>query len=89
MTVYDKDTVSVIAESFMEGIKKNLGSGKNVYLRGFGSFVVKARKEKIARNISKRTTVYVPAHCVPDFRPAAEFKECVHDIKPVVKKKAK
>jgi DNA-binding protein HU-beta len=84
-TGYDKNSVAVIVEAFMEGVKKSMARGKNVYMRGFGSFVLKSRKEKMARNITKRTTVYVPAHCVPDFKPAAEFKACVHDAKPVKK----
>jgi len=85
-TGYDKATVSVIVEGMMENVKENLAKGKNVYLRGFGSFIVKSRKEKMARNITARTSVFVPAHCVPDFKPAAEFCERVHDLK-VAKKK--
>ncbi len=80
-TGYDKATVSVITEAIMAGIKANLGKGKEVYLRQFGSFTLRARKEKIARNITKRTSVYVPAHCVPVFKPGAEFREAVHDVK--------
>ena len=80
-TGYDKTTISVIAEAFMSGIKSNMAKGENVYLRGFGSFIVKPRKEKIARNITKRSTVYVPAHCVPSFKPGAEFNKAVHDLK--------
>ena len=81
-TGYDKKTVSVIVEGVMEGIKENMSRGKNVYLRGFGSFVVKARKERMARDISARTSVFVPAHSVPVFKPAAEFNAAVHDLKP-------
>ena len=80
-TGYDKATVSVITEALMKGIKENMGKGKEVYLRQFGSFTLRARKEKVARNITKRTSVYVPAHCVPVFKPGAEFKEAVHDVK--------
>jgi DNA-binding protein HU-beta len=80
-TGYDKKTISVITEALMDKIKSNMAKGKNVYMRGFGSFVVKPRKEKIARNITKRTTVYVPAHCVPSFKPAKEFNDAVHDLK--------
>ncbi len=80
-TGYDKTTISVIAEAFMSGIKSNMGKGENVYLRGFGSFIVKSRKEKVARNIKERTSVYVPAHCVPSFKPGREFNEAVHDVK--------
>jgi len=80
-TGYDKTTVSVITEALLKGIKENLGKGKNVYIRTFGSFNLRARKEKVARNITKRTSVYVPAHCVPVFKPGAEFREAVHDVK--------
>lgn len=80
-TGYDKTTIGVIAEAFMNGIKSNMAKGENIYLRGFGSFVVKSRKEKVARNIKKRSTVYVPAHCVPSFKPGADFNNAVHDIK--------
>ena len=82
----DKKSVSDIVESFMDTVKRNMGQGKNVYLRGFGSFVIKQRKEKVARNILKRSSVYVPAHCVPDFKPAAEFKAAVHNVKLTKKK---
>ena len=51
--------------------------GKNVYLRGFGTFVVKKRAEKIGRNISKNTTVVIPAHFIPAFKPAKTFSERV------------
>ena len=86
-TGYDKKTVTVITEGLMKEIKKNMAKGEEVYLRGFGSFVLKARKERMARDITARTSVFVPAHCVPDFKPAAEFCEAVHDLK--LTKKAK
>lgn len=72
-TGFDKATVSVIVESFMEKVKKNVCKGENVYLRTFGSFVTKTRKAKVARNISKDISVAVPAHQIPAFKPAAEF----------------
>ena len=80
-TGYDKKTVTVIVEGFMSKVKENIIKGENVFFRGFGSFVTKKRAEKIARNISKQTTVKVPAHRVVDFKPAAEFKEAVRPIK--------
>ncbi len=85
-TGYDKKTVSTIIEKFTDGIKSNMSRGKEVYIRGFGSFITKDRKERIARNITARTSVYVPAHSVPVFKPAQEFKDCVHNLK---NKKAK
>ena len=62
----------------MDTVKDSLVDGNNVYLRGFGSFIVKERAEKIGRNISKNTTVIIPAHKIPAFKPAKTF---VNDIK--------
>ena len=77
-TGYDKKTVRAIVEKFTEGIKENMGRGKEVFIRGFGSFVTKERKERVARNIMARTSVYVPAHVVPVFKPGKEFKDAVN-----------
>lgn len=60
-------------EAFMDTIKGSLVKGKNVYLRGFGSFIVKKRAEKTARNISKNTTIIIPEHFIPSFKPAKTF----------------
>jgi len=76
-TGYDKTTIGIIVESMMENVKKNLAGGENVYLRGFGSFIIKKRAAKVARNISKNVSVKVPAHRVPAFKPAKEFSETV------------
>jgi len=62
-------------ESFMASVKKSLSNGDNVYLRGFGSFIVKERAEKTGRNISKNTSIIIPAHNVPAFKPAKTFVE--------------
>lgn len=72
-TGIDKTTVSKIVESYMDSIKDSLTKGENVYLRGFGSFIVKARAEKVARNISKNTTIVIPAHNIPAFKPSKSF----------------
>lgn len=61
----------------MTVIKDALASGENVYLRGFGSFIVKERAEKTARNITKNTTVIIPAHKIPAFKPSDDFKDMV------------
>ena len=53
--------------------------GKNVYLRGFGSFVVKKRAEKTARNISKNVTIKIPEHFIPSFKPSKSFVNQVKD----------
>ena len=60
-------------ESFMTSIKTSLSKGQNVYLRGFGSFIVKERAEKTGRNISKNTTIIIPAHNIPSFKPEKTF----------------
>ena len=72
-TGYEKTTVSTVVEAFMESVKGSLEKKNNVYLRGFGSFVVKRRAEKTARNISKKTTIKIPAHDIPAFKPAKSF----------------
>ena len=71
-----KKDVGVVVESFMETIKKSLlEERENVYLRGFGSFVIKHRAAKTARNILKNTTIMVEAHCLPSFKPSKAFVE--------------
>ena len=69
------ETVQVMAivEAFMDSVKGSLESGENVYLRGFGSFIIKKRAEKVARNISKNTTITIPEHNIPAFKPAKSF----------------
>ncbi len=74
-----KTTVQNALEAFMETIKDSCAGGNNVYLRGFGSFVVKKRAEKLARNISRNTTVIIPSHFVPSFKPADSFVTQVKD----------
>ncbi|MFT4071335.1 MAG: HU family DNA-binding protein [Dysgonamonadaceae bacterium] len=72
-TGIDKVTVLTTVESFMEVVKESLSKEDNVYLRGFGSFIVKKRAEKTARNISKNTTIIIPEHNIPAFKPAKTF----------------
>jgi DNA-binding protein HU-beta len=69
----DKTDVQATVESFMNEIKNSLESGENVYLRGFGSFIIKTRAEKTGRNISKNIAVNIPAHNIPAFKPAKVF----------------
>ena len=69
----DKTDVQATVESFMKEIKNSLESGENVYLRGFGSFIIKTRAEKTGRNISKNIAVNIPAHNIPAFKPAKVF----------------
>lgn len=76
-TGIEKIQVQKTVEAFMETVKTSMVKGNNVYLRGFGSFVVKRRAEKTARNISKNTTIIIPAHFVPSFKAAKTFVESV------------
>ncbi len=76
-TGIEKIAVQATVEAFMNEIKESLESGENVYLRGFGSFIVKERAEKTGRNISKNTTIIIPAHNIPAFKPAKTFVEGV------------
>lgn len=75
----EKNEVQAVIESFMEEVKNSLISGDNVYLRGFGSFIIKTRAEKTGRNISKNTTIRIPAHNIPAFKPAKVFLEGVKE----------
>jgi DNA-binding protein HU-beta len=72
-TGIEKVAVQAVVESFMETVKDTMVDGENVYLRGFGSFIIKKRAEKTGRNISKNTTIIIPAHNIPAFKPAKTF----------------
>ena len=76
-TGIDKATVLETVEKFMEAVKDSLANGEYVYLRGFGSFIIKTRSQKTARNISKSTTIIIPEHNIPAFKPAKVFMEVV------------
>ena len=69
--------VQAVVEGFMKAVKGSLAKENNVYLRGFGTFEVKTRAAKTARNITKNTTVVIPAHKVPAFKPCPDFKNQV------------
>lgn len=84
-TGIEKMVVQASVEAFMTSVKDAMEKGENVYLRGFGSFIVKKRAEKTGRNISKNTTIVIPAHYIPAFKPAKTFTE---DVKKSVKKVA-
>ena len=73
----EKNEVLATIENFMDEVKNSLSEGENVYLRGFGSFIVKRRAEKTGRNIQKNTTIKIPAHSIPAFKPAKVFVEDV------------
>ncbi len=72
-TGVEKVQVQTIVEAFMEAVKDSMAANHNVYLRGFGSFIVKKRAQKVARNISKNTTITIPEHNIPAFKPAKSF----------------
>ena len=76
-TGIEKVAVTAIVEEIMESIKSNMANGENVYLRGFGTVGVIERKEKLGRNISKNTTVVIPAHKIPKFKPSKEFLKMI------------
>jgi DNA-binding protein HU-beta len=73
VTGVEKVAVQKTVECFMEVVKDALVKDRNVYLRGFGSFIVKKRAQKTARNISKNTTIVIPEHYIPAFKPAQSF----------------
>lgn len=73
-TGVQRKDVSVVVESFMEIVKNSMLKNKeNVYLRGFGSFIIKHRAAKTARNISKNVTITIDAHDLPSFKPSKSF----------------
>ena len=82
-TGIEKVTVQKTVEAFMETVKDSIVKDKNVYLRGFGSFIVKKRAKKTARNISRNTTIIIPQHFIPSFKPAKSF---VNKVKGNVKR---
>jgi len=88
-TGIEKVAVQATVEAFMKSVKNKMADGENVYLRGFGSFIVKKRAEKTGRNISKNTTIIIPAHYIPSFKPAKTFAERVKkSVKVGAEKKA-
>ena len=76
-TGIEKGDVQETVEAFFKVVKNSMGGGENVYVRGFGSFIVKKRAKKTARNISKNTAIIVPEHFVPSFKPAKIFVDKV------------
>lgn len=72
-TGIDKSDVTATVEAFFSVVKANMSVGHNIYVRGFGSFINKKRKKKIARNISRNTAIVIDEHYVPSFKPAKIF----------------
>jgi len=82
-TGVEKTTATTVIESLMFEIKESIKQNESVFLRGFGTFLAKERKEKTGRNISKNTTIIIPAHHIPAFKPAKVFKQ---EVKQNIKK---
>lgn len=80
-TGIDYSTALTVVEAFMSEVKSSLANQEPVFLRGFGSFILKHRAEKTARNISRNTTVLVPEHDIPAFKPAKEFVASISKLK--------
>ena len=78
-TGIEKATVLATVEAFMETVKDSLAGGNEVFLRGFGSCILKKRATKTARNISKKTTIIIPEHHIPAFKPAKVFLQSIKD----------
>lgn len=76
-TGVDAATTLATVEAFMEVVKENLINEEEVYLRGFGSFIIKKRAQKTARNISQKTTLIIPEHYIPAFKPSKSFVSAV------------
>ena len=74
-----KVDVLVALESFFKEVKGSLAEGENVYIRGFGSFIVKKRAKKIGRHIQENKAIEIPEHYIPAFKPAKIFVEQVKD----------
>ena len=78
-TGIEKVQVQNVIEEFTSVVKESLIAGNPVYLRGFGSFIIKHRAEKAARNITRKTTITIPAHDIPAFKPAKGFMNAVKE----------
>jgi DNA-binding protein HU-beta len=83
-----KVDVLVTLESFFKEVKINLAAGEHIYIRGFGSFIVKKRAAKVGRNIKKNIAVHIPEHFVPAFKPSKEFIGDLKDLDPMQYKPA-
>ena len=80
-TGIEKVQTATVVETFMDVVREKMIDGNNLYLRGFGTFLLKQRADKTARNISKGTTIVVPAHKIPAFKPSKEFAKQVKENK--------
>ena len=78
-TGIEKVQVQSVIEEFTKVVKESIIAGQPVYLRGFGSFIIKHRAQKAARNITQRTTMTIPEHNIPAFKPAKVFVAAVKE----------
>jgi len=78
-TGIEKAQVLAVIEGFTATVKESIIAGNPVYLRGFGSFIIKHRAQKAARNITRKTTMTIPAHDIPAFKPAKTFVNAVKE----------
>ncbi len=78
-TGIEKSQVLAVVEGFTTVVKDSLVAGNPVYIRGFGSFIIKHRAQKAARNITRKTTMTIPAHDIPAFKPAKSFVTAVKE----------
>lgn len=88
-TGVDKSDVQTAVEAFFTVVKNSMTEGNNIYIRGFGSFIIKKRARKVARNISKNTAIIVDEHYIPGFKPAKIFTEKIKNSKKVKAKAGK
>ena len=88
-TGIEKAHVQEAVESFFKVVRTSMIEGKNVYFSGFGSFIIKMRAKKIARNISKNTAMVIDEHYIPSFKPAKTFVDKVKKSEAVKSKTAK
>lgn len=82
-----KVDILVALEAFFKEVKESLQEGEPVYVRGFGSFILKKRAAKVGRNIKKNTVVQIPEHFIPSFKPAKEFMGAVREASDNLRKK--
>lgn len=88
-TGIEKVAVQEVVENFFDVLKDNMSKGENIYFRGFGSFILKNRARKVARNIAKNTSIVIEPHSIPAFKPAKSFVEDVKSKVKEVEKKSK
>jgi DNA-binding protein HU-beta len=88
-TGIESTEVSVVLESFIQVIKTSMENGNEIFIRGFGSFIIKKRAQKVGRDLSKNTAIIIPEHYIPKFKPSQEFTEMVKNGKMKIDHKTK